>query len=65
MPLSPRKKKKLTYAAIFGTVAGIMVFTIFYTMNNNPVYLVFIPLTIAMGCGYAFVYPDRDEEDEE
>ncbi len=61
MSLTPYKKRKLQYAAILGAVAGAALFALFFYLANNWAYLAFIPLTMAMGCGYSYVSPDPED----
>lgn len=61
-PASPEKKRSMKYGTILGAVAGLMIFVIFYTLNGNPTYLVFIPFAAAMGWASQYV-KDEDQED--
>lgn len=59
MEASPEKKKRMKYATIIGAVAGIAIFAACFTANNNPVYVIFIPLAAAMGWASQYV---KDED---
>lgn len=51
----------MKYGAVIGAVAGVALFAMLYTMNNNWAYLLFIPFAAAMGWAAQFV---KDEEED-
>ena len=61
MAFSERKRKNMKYGAIIGAVTGIALFAMLYTVNNNLMYVMFIPFAAAMGWATQYV---KDEEDD-
>mgnify|MGYP000913106906 FL=1 len=58
-----RRKIILRQAAIFGAIAGFVVFTIFYYLDPSLKHLIFIPIGALLGWGYT--YTERKEKDPE
>lgn len=54
------RKFKLVQSAVFGLIAGIVVFTIFYYLDPSMKYILFIPFGALMGWG--FTYSMKDSE---
>jgi len=55
---SKRKKTNMKYGAIIGAVVGVALFAMLYTMVENISYIIFIPLTAAMGWTSQYVKDD-------
>jgi len=62
MAFSERKQKNMKYGAILGAVVGVALFAMLYTMNNNLMYVMFIPIAAAMGWATQYV-KDEDVDD--
>ncbi|MDR1404255.1 MAG: hypothetical protein LBJ20_01615 [Candidatus Methanoplasma sp.] len=60
--ISARKKTSMKYGAVFGTVAGVAIFAMAYTVNNSLAYLLFIPFAAAIGWVTQYV-KDEDKDD--
>ncbi|AIZ56392.1 hypothetical protein Mpt1_c05000 [Candidatus Methanoplasma termitum] len=58
---SERKQKNMRYGLIIGAVVGVAIFAATYTVNNNLVYLIFIPIAAAMGWATQYVKDDDFE----
>lgn len=58
-----RRKIILRQAAIFGAIAGFIVFTIFYYLDPSLRHLLFIPIGALLGWGYS--YTERGQRDQE
>lgn len=54
------RRFRLRQSAIFGTIAGIVVFSIFYYMDPSLKYVFFIPFGALMG--WAFTYTVKDDD---
>ena len=61
MAFSERKRKNMKYGAILGAVVGVALFGMLYTMNNNLMYVMFIPIAAAMGWASQYVKLEEDE----
>jgi hypothetical protein len=61
MAFSERKRKNMKYGAILGAVVGVALFAMLYTMNNNLMYVMFIPIAAAMGWATQYVKLEDDE----
>ncbi len=54
------RKFKLKLSAIFGTIVGVVVFSIFYYLDPALKYLLIIPFGTLMGWGYTYSVKDSD-----
>ena len=52
----------MIYGAIIGGVVGVAVFAATFSANGNWIYLMFIPIAVAMGLATQYV-KDEDRED--
>jgi len=60
--VSDRKKTNMKHGAIIGAVVGVAIFALTYTLNNNFLYLIFIPIAAAMGWAMQYVkYEDPED----
>ncbi|MDR1954809.1 MAG: hypothetical protein LBP82_02515 [Candidatus Methanoplasma sp.] len=60
--VSQRKKTNMKYGAIIGAVVGVAIFVLTYTINNNPIYLIFIPIAAGMGWAMQYVKDEGPED---
>jgi len=60
--VSEKKKANMKYGTIIGAIVGVAIFAMTYTINNNLIYLMFIPIAAAMGWALQYV---RDEDIED
>ena len=56
------RRFRLRQSAIFGTIAGIVVFSIFYYMDPSPKYVFFITFGALMGWAYTYTVKDDEQE---
>ncbi|MGI6472454.1 MAG: hypothetical protein ACOX1N_05270 [Candidatus Methanomethylophilaceae archaeon] len=59
------RKFRLKQSAIFGTIVGIVVFTIFYYLDPSLKYIFIIPFGTLMGWGYTYTVRDSDLESDD
>jgi drug/metabolite transporter (DMT)-like permease len=52
----------MKYGAIIGAVVGVAIFVLTYTINNNPIYLIFIPIAAGMGWAMQYVKDEGPED---